>query len=335
MTETDRRLFCATLAATAAFGALPTAARAAAKTSPKATTQAAKSTYPAIVGTMQSHVTVYEDSLVDLARKFGLGYTEIVSANPGIDPWVPGADKKIVLPTAHILPAAPHKGIVINLADQRMYFFREDGKTVDSVPLGIGNVGWDTPKGTTKVVRKKKNPTWYVPKSVREEDPELPAVVRPGPDNPLGAHAVYLGWPAYLFHGTNKPYGVGRRVSHGCVRLYPEDIARLFDHIKIGTPVTVVDEPMKVTKMDGQLWLEIHPTQLQADEVEQTGKHTPSKPAEFEYLLTSAAGDDAQRIDWAKAKRAAVERRGIPIPVLREQPSKDAKAKAKEQASAD
>lgn len=284
---------------------------------------------------MQSHVTVYEDSLVDLARKYGLGYTEIVSANPGLDPWVPGADKKIVLPTAHILPAAPHEGIVINLADQRLYFFREDGKTVDSVPLGIGNNGWDTPKGTTKVVRKKKNPTWYVPKSVRKEDPELPAIVRPGPDNPLGAHAVYLGWPAYLFHGTNKPYGVGRRVSHGCVRLYPEDIARLFGDIKVGTLVTVVDQPMKVTKMDGQLWLEIHPTQLQADEVEQTGKHTPSKPAEFEFLLTSAAGDDANRIDWVKAKRAAMERRGIPIPIFKETSSpEETDLKAKEQASA-
>lgn len=331
MIQTDRRLFCTTLAATAAFSALPAVAHAAAKATPKAAAGPAGSTYPAIVGSMQTHVTVYEDSLVDLARKFGLGYTEIVSANPGVDPWVPGADKKIVLPTAHILPAAPHKGIVINLADQRLYFFREDGKTVDSVPLGIGNNGWDTPKGTTKVVRKKKNPTWYVPKSVRKEDPELPAIVRPGPDNPLGAHAVYLGWPAYLFHGTNKPYGVGRRVSHGCVRLYPEDIARLFGDIKVGTPVTVVDQPLKVTKMDGQLWLEIHPTQLQADEVEQTGKHTPSKPAEFEFLITSAAGDDAQRIDWVKAKRAAMERRGIPIAVLKDAPGSTDEAPAKEE----
>ncbi|CAN0548129.1 unnamed protein product [Laminaria digitata] len=328
MIKTDRRLFCATLAATAAFTALPLAARAAAKT-------AGAPSYPSIIGSMRTHVTVYEDSLVELARTFGLGYTEIVSANPGLDPWVPGADKEIVLPTAHILPAAPREGIVINLADQRLYFFREDGKTVDSAPLGIGNNGWDTPTGSTKVVRKKKNPTWYVPQSVRKEDPELPAVVPPGPDNPLGSHAVYLGWPAYLFHGTHKPYGVGRRVSHGCVRLYPEDIARLFGDIRIGTPVRVVDQPMKVTKMDGQLWLEIHPTQLQADEVEQTGKHTPSKPAEFEYLLTSAAGDEAERIDWDKAKAAAVERRGVPIPVLKDVSLKDRPAKDKEQASAE
>lgn len=315
MTKTDRRLFCTTLAATAAASALLVAASAATRSADVGTP---KPTYPSIVGSIQIHVTSYEDSLVDLARKYGLGYTEIISANPGIDPWVPGANKKIMLPTAHILPSAPRKGIVINLADQRLYFFREDGNTVDSVPLGIGNAGWDTPKGTTRVVRKKKNPTWYVPASVRREDPELPGIILPGPNNPLGSHAVYLGWPAYLFHGTNKPYGVGRRVSHGCVRLYPEDIARLFGDIKVGTPVMVVDQPMKVTMIGSQLWLEIHPTQTQADEVEKTGKHTPSKPAEFEFLLKSVAGDHAYRIDWAKAKRAARERRGIPIAVLKE-----------------
>ena len=273
--------------------------------------------YPAIVGREKTHRTVYEDSLVDLARKHGLGYTEIVAANPGIDPWVPGADKEIVLPTAHILPPGPREGILINLADQRLYFFRPDGKTVDTVPLGIGNEGWDTPKGSTKVVRKKKNPTWYVPKSVREDQPELPAVVRPGPDNPLGGHAVYLGWPAYLFHGTNKPYGVGRRVSHGCVRLYPEDIARLFDDIKIGTPVTVIDQSMKIAPQGDELWLEVHPNQQQSDEVEQTGKLSPAKPAEFEFRLVDAAGDAADRIDWDIAKKAALERRGVPVQVLK------------------
>ena len=311
MISMNRRRFCGLLTAS---GALPVFGMGLPGESGAVGT---KQAYPSMIGGLQRYTTSYEDSLVDLARKYGLGYTEIVSANPGVDPWVPGKDKDILLPTAHIVPDGPRKGILINLADQRLYFFREDGKTVDSAPLGIGNAGWDTPKGTTKVVRKKKNPTWYVPKSVREDQPELPAIVRPGPDNPLGSHAVYLGWPAYLFHGTNKPFGVGRRVSHGCVRLYPEDISRLFPDIKVGTAVTVIDQPMKLARIGNQLMMEIHPNQEQADEVEQSGKLTPAKPAEFEFRLVQAAGDAADRIDWDKAKMAATERRGIPVPILK------------------
>ena len=310
MTALDRRNFCYLTAATGALAVLPSISRANAVTAQKTPA------YPAIIGVQETYKTRYEDSLVDLARAHGLGYTEIVTANPGIDPWVPGADREIVLPKAHILPEGPRDGILINLADQRMYVFQPDGKTIDSVPLGIGNEGWDTPQGSTRVVRKKKNPTWYVPKSVREDQPELPAIVRPGPDNPLGTRAVYLGWPAYLFHGTNKPFGVGRRVSHGCVRLYPEDIERLYDSIKIGTPVTVIDQAMKIARIDDELWLEIHPNQKQSDEVEQTGKLSPAKPPEFEFRLIDAAGDATDRIDWDMAKQVARQRRGTPVQVL-------------------
>jgi L,D-transpeptidase ErfK/SrfK len=312
MTALNRRSFCHLVASAGALALLPAV--------PRANAVAAKSAakYPAIIGTQQTYTTRYEDSLVDLARKHGLGYTEIVAANPGVDPWVPGSGKEIVLPTAHLLPEGPRQGILINLADQRMYLFRPDGVSVESVPLGIGNEGWNTPKGSTKVVRKKKNPTWYVPRSVREDQPELPAIVRPGPNNPLGTRAIYLGWPAYLFHGTNKPYGVGRRVSHGCVRLYPEDIERLYDSIKIGTPVTVIDQAMKVARIEDELWLEVHPSQKQSDEVEQTGKVSPAKPPEFEFRLVKAAGDAADRIDWDKARTAAMERRGTPVQILTE-----------------
>ncbi|MEE2661455.1 MAG: L,D-transpeptidase family protein [Pseudomonadota bacterium] len=273
--------------------------------------------FPKMIGQIQIHITKYSDSLVDLARNNGLGFTEITAANPGIDPWVPGAHRKIILPTAHIVPRGPREGILINLADQRLYLFDENRKTVQSVPLGIGNAGWDTPKGVTKVVRKQHLPTWYVPKSVRLDQPELPAVIGPGPDNPLGTHAVYLDWPAYLFHGTNKPYGVGRRVSHGCIRLYPEDIVRLFDKIKIGTKVTIIDQPMKLAFVNGRLWLEVHPDQIQADEIEQKGKLTPTKPPEFEYLIVLAAGNNSHLIDWTKARTVAKERRGIPIQILK------------------
>ena len=273
--------------------------------------------YRQIIRQVKTHITKYSDSLVDLARNNGLGYTEIVAANPGIDPWVPGADRKIILPTLHIVPKGPREGILINLAGQRLYFFDENRRTVESVPLGIGNAGWDTPKGVTKVVRKQYLPTWYVPKSVRIDQPELPAVIGPGPENPLGTHAVYLDWPAYLFHGTNKPYGVGRRVSHGCIRLYPEDIVRLFNKIKIGTTVTIIDQPMKLAFVDEKLWLEIHPNQLQADEIEQKGRFTPTKPPEFEYHILNAAGKAAKQIDWRKAKLVAKQRLGIPVQILK------------------
>lgn len=323
MKALDRRRFCAALAtlsaaplfAGEAFGQTQSATATPTKASP---VPAAKpGSYPSVIGQLQRHVTRYEDSLVDLARAYNLGYTEMVAANPGIDPWVPGADVEVVIPTLHIVPDGAREGLLLNLSDQRLYWFRPDGKTVSSVPVGVGDQGWKTPKGSTKIVRKQANPSWYVPKSVLEEDPTLPKVVRPGPDNPLGTHAFYLGWPAYLIHGTNKPFGVGRRVSHGCVRLYPEDIARLFPQIPVGTPVTVIDQELKVARMAGQLWVEIHPSQAQAVELEQEGEFAPAKPPEFEFRILQAAGGDAKLIDWEKAKSAAVERRGVPVPILK------------------
>ena len=307
MPDISRRGFCGSLAA--AFS-LASVSRAGGE----------QDGYPEIVGVTRTHTTHYSDSLVDIARVFGLGYTEIVAANPGVDPWVPGAGVELVLPTAHALPNAPHEGLVLNLSDQRLYFFHADSRTVDTAPLGIGNVGWNTPTGSTKIVRKQRNPTWYVPKSVRKEQPELPAIVRPGPDNPLGKHALYLGWPAYLIHGTNKPYGVGRRVSHGCVRLYPEDISHLYNDVPIGTPVRVVDQDVKLARHKRQVWLEVHPNQEQADEIEQTGTFTPAKPAELEFKVVRAAGSDRERIDWRAVGKAARERRGVPVPVLAASP---------------
>ena len=151
----------------------------------------------------------------------------MVAANPGIDPWVPGEGTEINLPTVHLMPDladADPEGIVVNLAEMRLYFFEKPGGVPQSFPIGIGRDGLNTPTGTTEVVAKRKNPTWRPTKRMRDEDPELPEVVPPGEDNPLGTRALYLGWPQYLIHGTNKPHGVGRRVSSGCVRLYPEDV---------------------------------------------------------------------------------------------------------------
>ncbi len=273
--------------------------------------------YPDIIGSITHYVTQEDETLLDLARWHGLGYTEMIAANRGIDPWVPGVGVKLTIPGAHILPAAPREGIVLNLADQRLYVFNSETASVESVPIGIGRSAWGTPTGRTEVVRKRANPFWYVPKSIRAEDPELPAVVRPGPGNPLGQFAINLGWPSYLLHGTNEPYGVGRRVSHGCVRLYPEDISRLFTEISIGLPVTVVDQEIKLAWVGDALMMEAHPSQEQADALEADGKFGPAKPAKYEYQILDAAGSHAARLDWQAVTRALDERTGMPAAILR------------------
>ena len=302
--------------AAAALAVAPVAeARSATETARPAET--ASDTYPSMIGKIVRYPARHEDTLIRLPRRFDVGYTEMRAANPYVDPWLPGAGTEILVPSAHIVPEAAKKGLVLNLGDQRLYYFKPDGKTVVSFPVGIGREGWSTPTGRTKVVRKREKPTWYVPKSIRAERPYLPAVVPPGPDNPLGSHALYLGWNSYLLHGTNKPYGIGRRASHGCVRLYPEDIARLFREVPIGTPVTVVDQPVKIAWANGELMLEAHPSQSQADQVEWGETMTRENAPEIAYRLIYAARADAGRLDWKLIRRELRKRSGIPVSVLK------------------
>ncbi len=272
---------------------------------------------PAIVGALTHHTARHEDTLLDLARHYNVGYTELRAANAHIDPWLPGAGTEIIVPASHLLPEGVRKGLVVNLGDQRLYYFPPGGGEVLTAPIGIGGEGWRTPIGRTSVVRKRERPIWYVPASIRAEDPELPAVVPPGPDNPLGRFALYLGWPAYVIHGTNKPYGVGRRVSHGCVRLYPEDIARLFEQVAIGTPVTVLDEPIKLAWVGDWLMIEAHPSQAQADEVEATGRPTPETPVNIRERILEKAGPLAGLLDWRRINTAIRERSGMPLAILK------------------
>jgi L,D-transpeptidase ErfK/SrfK len=279
--------------------------------------------YPSIIGEIQYHTTGEEDTLVDLALAYNVGFTSLVAANQGVDPWVPGEGLKLTLPRAHILPAAERKGIVINLPEQRLYFFREDKRIVETMPIGIGAEGFKTPLGKTEIKRKRTKPTWYVPKSIRQAEPDLPEAVPPGPDNPLGEYAFYLGWQAYLIHGTNKPYGIGRRSSHGCIRLYPEDIERLYKLAPIGTQVTVVDQPYKIAWFGGELFLEVHPTQSQADELEEEGRFTPVNHPELGAKLVEAAATEADRVDWAVVRKAVAQRRGVPIAVLKPKATAD------------
>jgi len=272
--------------------------------------------YPDMVGRLRYYTAKTEDTLLDLARENKLGYVEMVAANPGVDPWLPGAGTEINLPTAHLLPKGPRRGLLLNLVDQRLYYFPPGGKPIETYPIGTGQEAWGTPHGTTEIARKMENPTWYVPKSIQKDDPTLPAVIGPGPDNPLGRHALYLGWKAYLIHGTNNPWGVGRRVSHGCVRMYPEDIESLFPRLPVGTPVTVVSQEAKIGWYRGDLLLEVHPNLKQNAELEETGKLTPASVPELAYRVSLAAGDQVGRINWPMVKKAVAERRGIPVPIL-------------------
>lgn len=272
-----------------------------------------------VVGQVQVTVIGEHDTLPDVARRFNVGYEEIVRANPGVDPWLPGVGREVVVPTQFVLPVAERKGIVVNIAAMRIYYFPVakpgEKQVVYTHPIGIGKVGWSTPEGKTKVVSKQKDPTWTPPASVRAEHKKmgeiLPAVVPAGPDNPLGRHKFTLGWPSYLIHGTNKPYGVGLRSSHGCIRMYPEDVARFFDMIAPGTQVTVVNQPFVFGWHDDQLY-------LQAFDVLEDDKRdwAKSRPKLLSKTLSKRVeqqlAERKETIDWARVAAIAHDPRGLP-----------------------
>ena len=267
----------------------------------------------ALVGTLAYYRIQGHENLLDVARSHDLGYIELVAANPGIDPWLPDPGRTLLLPKSMLLPMAPHKGIVINLPELRLYYFGAGPGLIATYPIGIGREGWETPTGRTDIARKAKNPAWVPPESIRAAKPYLPSFVPPGPDNPLGAYALYLGWPSYLIHGTNRPYGVGRRVSSGCIRLYPEDIETLFAAVEVGTTVAIVDQPVKLGWSGGQLYLEAHPDLTQADRLEMSGWFPPTEIAGLEETIRDVAGDQSDRIVWAIVHDAVLTRRGVPV----------------------
>lgn len=280
---------------------------------------------PPYIGEMQTHTTVYEDTLVQIARKHNLGFIEVRAANQGIDPWMPGAGVELTLPTMHLLPNAPRKGVVINLPEMRLYAFTRPGEPVTH-PIGVGREGLSTPVGTTTVVRKKIGPVWRPTQRMRDEDPTLPAQIGPGLDNPMGTHALYLGWMEYALHGTNKPFGIGRRSSSGCIRLYPEDIVTMYDLVDEGTQVTVVDQPVKVAWIGDKLYMEAHTTLAQADLMEQEGiVESYEFTGDDMAILVATAGEYADYIDWATVRRLIRERRGVPE-IIATRPASEAKA---------
>lgn len=269
-----------------------------------------------MLGRPHTYTTHYDDTLLDIAREARLGGIELMAANPGVDAWLPGNNVTLFLPTAHLLPDAPRKGIVINTAELRMYYFG-DPATPLSFPIGVGRDGYLTPHGTTTIVRKKEKPSWYLTPSEVADHPELPPVIPPGEDNPLGEYAMYLGWPSYLIHGTNIPWGIGRRASRGCIRMYPENIEWLFQRVPTGTQVTVVDQPVKIGRMDGDLYIEVQPSSKQIDAIEESSK-APGPPdplplADWSDRILVAAGPDIERIDWPTVEKALADRQGFPI----------------------
>lgn len=270
------------------------------------------------------------DTLLDIARLYDIGQTEIVLANPNVDRWMPDDGSTVVLPSRYIFPQAERKGIVLNLPEMRLYYFpdQKNGEkpVVMTYPTGIGRMDWDTPLGISRITEKKKDPTWIPPESIKRHriasgEPPLPDIVPPGPDNPLGRHALRLsiGKGSYLIHGTIKPFGVGMRVSSGCIRMYPEDIEKLFDLVPVGTQVNIVNQPIKLGWLLDSLFIELHPP-LEEDE---------AKITDYKQLVISEINDFLMQernqkklgehfeINHEMLDHAIAEKSGIPVMISR------------------
>lgn len=270
----------------------------------------------AVVGEDLHIRTHYQDTLPDLARRYSLGYEEIIRANPGVDMWLPGEGTEVLLPGRRILPPGPREGIVVNLPEHRLYYFPKPGRyekpVVITYPVSIGRMDWRSPLGETRVIAKIRHPYWFPPESIRREhaangDP-IPARVPPGPNNPLGDFALRLaaGNGTYLIHGTNNPMAVGMAITHGCIRMYPEDVAALFPLVPSGTKVWLLNEPVKVAYVEGELYLEAHPP------VDAEGQTIEPQLQEFEQLLDRALGNSTAAIHWDYARDTLQRANGIP-----------------------
>ena len=270
----------------------------------------------ALIGHDQVVAARASDTLLGIARKYSVGYWEIQSANPHVSLWLPGAGTQVVIPGRFIIPPVPHEGIVVNLPAHRLFYFpkarRHDHRIVITYPVSPGTRGWDTPVGVTRVVRKVPHPVWIPTPSIlkahAEEGDPIPRIYPAGPDNPMGEWALQttLSHGEIYIHGTNNPMAIGMAVTHGCVRLYPEDIAALFPVVPVGTPVNIVNDPILATVENGRVYLVIHPP-LHSQNV-------PGKPdyATISRVIDAAVGSDTVAIDWNRVRRMARRANGIP-----------------------
>jgi L,D-transpeptidase ErfK/SrfK len=269
----------------------------------------------AMVGEIAAVETRESDTLPDIARHFGLGYNDITAANAGVPAWTPRANSRVLLPLQFILPDAPHKGIVLNVANMRMFYYpKKQRDKVYTYPVGIGRDGWNTPMGMTSIAVKTPNPEWHVPPSIHREHAAkghfLPSVVRSGPDNPLGYYAMRLAIPSYLIHGTNKPFGIGMQISHGCVQMYPEDIEVLFKKASVGMPVRIIHQPYLAAWHDNVLYLEAN------EPLEKWSSNKLRLKKQVSKELRKIAKQRHVTVDWDKVERVFQRADGIPTPVL-------------------
>ncbi|MBJ2231555.1 L,D-transpeptidase family protein [Pseudomonas simiae] len=268
-----------------------------------------------IVGQVQVIKAKYEDTFADLGTTYDLGYSEMVAANPGVDAWLPGAGTEIVLPTRFILPPGPREGIVINLAEYRLYYFPKGQNVVYTFPLGIGREGWGSPIAHTSIIAKTPNPTWTPPASIKAEhaangDP-LPNVVPAGPDNPLGPFKFTLGTPGYLIHGSNMKFGIGTRTSHGCFRMFNNNVLEMAGMVPVGTSVRIINDAYKFGRSGGKVYLEAH-TPLNDDGTPSVvDKHT----AVINALLKREDLANQLRVNWDQVRDVVAAEDGLPTEI--------------------
>ncbi|MBF0516410.1 MAG: L,D-transpeptidase family protein [Nitrospirae bacterium] len=260
-----------------------------------------------IIGVPQQYKIVDNDTLLDIARLFDIGYNAITEANPKVDPWIPAEGITISIPTQWIVPEFLENAIVINLAEMRLYcFFMSNGhKFVKTYPIGVGREGFNTPEGLFRITNKVENPVWRPTKRMLDETPDLDPIVPPGPDNPLGDYWLQLSIPTYGIHGTNKPYSVGRRISSGCIRLYPEDIEELYAFVSLRTPVKIINEPVKAALYEDTVYIEVHAGGLKTDEL-------------MAKALKQLSGKDLSKYVDPKLLKAAIDKpTGLPTVISR------------------
>ncbi|MFZ1988565.1 MAG: L,D-transpeptidase family protein [Alphaproteobacteria bacterium] len=259
-------------------------------------------------------VSLDDQKLSDVARASDVSTPNAAAANWGLSEFFPETRDRVLIPRAHILPDGLRDGILINRSEYRLYYFK-GGVVVFTAPIGIGDVGLETPTGTTKVVRKMQNPSWIPTPEARKAHPELPAVWPPGPDNPMGLFAIYLGWTYYAIHGNEDAFGIGRQSTRGCIRLFPEDIEPLFNTVPIGTKVEVIDQPVKLGWHEGELFIEAQPDEAQREELAVQGSFTLKPAPDLRNWIGGLAGDRAHDVNWQLVADALSRRSGIPTQV--------------------